>query len=454
MRTNVLLLTVDDMNYDSPGIGGNPLEGVSPHIDRLAGEGMLLRNAHVAIAVCQPSRSALMTGRYPHRNGARGFECIDTHVTTLTEVLARHGYYNGIIGKEDHLAPRGKFAWNEYVCTYQEASGWGRDPAVYREAVRSFLKNADEADKPFFLMVNSHDPHRPFANSEDELTFFGRNLPARFSYSPEDVTVPGFLPDIPDVRREIAQYYTSVRRADETVGETLRALEEAGHREDTLVLFLSDNGMAMPFAKTNCYLNSTKSPWIFRWPGHIVPGSVSQALVSGIDYMPTVLDLLGIPPVEGMDGRSLRQVLEGRCDEHYDTIYTSFFKTARNQITHAELHFPMRCVQDKRYAYIFNAWSDQQTRFVNESMAGLTFRAMKQAARTDPAIADRVQMYEYRVKEELYDYRDDPNALHNLIDSPAHQSRLQEFRARMQRYMEQSGDELLPAFEEQVLACL
>lgn len=453
MRTNVLLLTVDDMNYDSIGAWGNPLPGVSPNIDRLAGEGMLLRNAHVTIAVCQPSRSVLLTGRYPHRNGARGFERIDTSVTTLTEVLARHGYYNGVIGKEDHLAPRSKFAWNEYITTYNDANNWGRDPKPYYEYTRAFLKNADDADKPFFLMANSHDPHRPYVNSEDELAFFGRHIPADFEYRPEDVEVPGFLPDIPEVRREVAQYYSSVRRGDAIIGEVLRALDEAGHRDDTLVLFLSDNGVAMPFAKTNCYLNSTKSPWIVRWPGHVAPGTENQALVSGIDYMPTILDALGIEPVPGMDGASVLSVLEQNLPEHHDTIYTSFFKTARNQVTHAERHYPMRCVQDKRYAYIFNAWSDQHAVFVNESMAGLTFKAMKEAAKDDAAIAERVHMCEYRVKEELYDYQADPNALHNLIDEPGQAGRVAALRALMHEYMARSGDELLPEFEKQVPAC-
>ena len=104
--SNVLLITVDDLNYDSVGCFGCQVDDITPNIDKLASEGVRFNNSHVTIAVCQPSRSVLLTGRYPHHNGARGFEEIDASVTTLTQVLHREGFLNGIIGKEDHVAPR------------------------------------------------------------------------------------------------------------------------------------------------------------------------------------------------------------------------------------------------------------------------------------------------------------------------------------------------------------
>lgn len=450
MPLNVLLLTVDDMNYNSVGAFGCGLQGVTPNIDRLAGQGLVLENAHVAIAVCQPSRSVLMTGRYPHRNGARGFEAIAPDVTTLTEVLHHAGYCNGIIGKEDHLAPREKFYWDTYVRTYNPENSYGRDPARYYQHTKAFLQSAGEEQRPFFLMVNCHDPHRPFAGSDDELDFFGAHMPVpQGEYRPEEVAVPGFLPDIPDVRREIAQYYTSVRRADSAVGETLRALAESGAEDDTLVLFLSDNGMAFPFAKTNCYQSSTKSPWIFKWPGRISPGTKSAALVSGIDYMPTVLDGLGLPPVPGMDGTSLLPVLAGRVEEHHDYIFTQFFKTAANPVTKAERHYPMRCVQDKRFAYIYNPWSDGQTTFLNESMTGLTFAAMERAAGQEPAIARRVAFCRHRVREELYDCQNDPDALENLAGKVEYRDLLASMRQKMAGFLQSTGDEAFQAFSEE-----
>ena len=294
-RMNVLLITVDDMNYNSMGCMGCEVSDITPNIDRLAAEGMLCENSYVAVGVCQPSRSVLLTGRYPHKNGARGFEEIDYCVETLTERLRDYGYYNGIIGKVDHLQPREKFAWDFVVKTLNPEENWGRDPEKMYEHTRDFLREARGQGKPFFLMANSHDPHRPFAGSVFETPSYlsksgknvdfdpsmeqgeyyrGKYVKSSRYYEPEEVDVPGFLPDLEDVHTEIADYYSSVHRGDEAVGQILCALEDEGFRDDTLVMFLSDNGAALPFAKTNCYVNSTKSPFIFRLPGQIDRKSV------------------------------------------------------------------------------------------------------------------------------------------------------------------------------------
>lgn len=449
-RTNVLLITVDDMNCDSVGCFGNPMPDITPNLDRLAKEGMKLEHGHITVAVCQPSRSVLLTGRYPHHNGARGFEDIDCGVTTLTEVLRANGYYNGIIGKEDHVAPKEKFCWDAYVRTLTEEMGQGRDPEVYYTESKKLFEAADECGKPFFAMINSHDPHRPFAGSDDEIKYFGRHYIPETTYEPEEVYVPGCLPDLPDVRRELAWYYASVHRADQSVGRVLDALRDTGHEQDTMVLFLSDNGMALPYAKTNCYLNSTHSPYIVRWPGRIKPGSVSEALVNGVDYTPTILDILGIDPIQDCDGKSMKNTLLAGTECHED-IFTLMFKTANNHITKRPLSFPMRCVQDKRFAYIFNGWSDGTCTFLNESTEGLTFKAMEEAGKTDPYIHHRAEFFKYRVPEELYDKELDPHALNNLLELPEYRDILAKMRLRMLDYMRESRDGLVDDYYRKVI---
>jgi N-sulfoglucosamine sulfohydrolase len=442
LSVNFLLITVDDMNYDAPGAAGSRIAGITPNIDRLAAEGMRFVHSHVTIAVCQPSRSVLMTGRYPHRNGALGFEPVRQDVPTLQEQLHQAGYLKGIIGKEEHIAPKEKFCWDSYVRTMGEESGFGRDPQVYYARTKQFLEQANRENKPFFLMANSHDPHRPFAGSDDERNRYGRYTPVSRTIAPEEVDVPGFLPDIENVRKEVAEYYTSVHRADETVGEILRALRESGHEDDTLVMFLSDNGMAFPFAKTNCYLTSTRTPWIVRWPGKVRPGSVDgEHFISGIDFMPTILEAAGLPQVDGTDGRSFLPVLEGRQATGRDQVFTVFNRTSGKK------DFPMRCIQNRKYGYIYNAWSNGELEFKNESQAGLTFRAMQQAGANDPAIADRVEFFLHRVREELYDFEQDPCALHNLVNEPEHAERVAQMRQELYRRMEQSDDPIAAGFK-------
>lgn len=437
-RLNVLLITADDLNCDSVGCFGSKVADITPNIDRLAREGIRFTHAHVQAAVCQPSRSVLMTGRYPHRNGARGFEPIDPSVTTLQERLRAAGYLNGIMGKNGHLAPREKFCWDYYITPNQLDQG--RGPALYYKFAKEFFEQAKAAGKPFFLMANSQDPHRPFAGSEAELRQFGKHYPYSRKYEPSEIEVPDFLPDIPDVRKEVAEYFTSAHRCDETVGQVLKALADAGCSDNTLVMFLSDNGMSFPYSKTNCYLASTRTPWIVRWPGHTKPGIVdSKHFISGIDYMPTIIEAAGLQPVSGMDGKSFAALLNGGTQAGRDRVFTVFEETS------ARIQFPMRCVQNAKYGYIYNAWSDGKTSFRNEAMGGLAWKAME--AFSDPKIKARVEYFLHRAPEELYDLQADPACLNNLAKDSAHKQTLQELRKQLLDNMTATKDPILAPFE-------
>lgn len=445
-RPNVLLLTVDDMNWDAPGVFGNRIPGITPHIDRLAGQGIRFLRAHNTVAVCQPNRSVLMTGRYPHRNGAEGFQPIRPDVPTLQERLRQAGYRNGILAKTEHLAPPEKFCWDTLVRGAE--LGQGRDPSLYHQHATRFFQQAKAAGRPFFLMANSQDPHRPFAGSEQERASAARRgrreappKPVRRRIEPAEVSVPGFLPDLPEVRLEVAEYYTSVHRADQTVGAVLAALDESGLAPNTLVLFLSDNGMAFPFAKANCYYNSTRTPWIVRWPGKVRPGTIdARHFLSTIDFLPTVLDACGLPPMEGIDGTSFTPLLAGRRQPR-ERLVTVFHETS------ARRRYEMRSVLEGRFGYIFNAWAGGGTQYKNESQNGRTFRALERAAATDPAIAARVRHFEYRVPEELYDYQADPNALRNLIADPAYRTETAHLRQALRDWMKRTADPLQAVFQ-------
>jgi N-sulfoglucosamine sulfohydrolase len=258
----------------------------------------------------------------------------------------------------------------------------------------------------------------------------------------EKVPVPWFLPDLPDVRRELAEYYTSVWRADKTTGELLRALDESGLAENTVVMWLSDNGMALPFAKANVWLQSTHTPWIVRWPGTVSPGRVDKRhFVSGIDLAPTILDIAGLPNLEGADGRSFLPLLRGTTQSGRERVFTQIDEVSSGA------SYPMRSVIDAQYGYIFNAWADNRTELRIESMVGRTFAAMRQAAETDTAIAARIRHFVFRTKEELYDYQRDPSALHNLIGTPGSDAIAAKYRALLLRHLRESSDPQLAAFE-------
>lgn len=441
--TNVVLITADDMNWDAVGAFGCPTPGTTPTLDCLAEEGVRFNHAHVTIAVCQPSRSALMTGRYPHRCGGEGFYHLRFDgVPILPDLLRQAGYDVGILGKVPHSTPYADFQWDLKVD--QPDLGMGRNPDVYGRLAQDFMVKAASGGRPFFLMANSHDPHRPFYGNDRPGWYAETDPPAvapSRTFDPHDVVVPGFLADIPDVRLEIAEYYNSVRRCDDTVARILDALDASGTADDTLVMFLSDNGMAFPFAKTNCYLNSTRTPWIVRWPDVVAPGRADgKHFISAIDFLPTVLDAVGLDLPEGVDGSSFLPLLHGERQDGRDRVFTQFHQT------HARDNFPMRCVQTRRYGYIFNPWSDGEREFRNESQSGRSWAAMREAARRDPDIAARTSFFSHRVLEEFYDFEADPDALHNRVDDPEVASEVDSLRDALANWMASVDDPAHDAF--------
>lgn len=441
---NILFLTADDLNYNSLGCYGSPVRDITPNIDRLAGEGIRFCQAYVNISVSQPSRQSMLTGQYPHTNGATGFNPIRKEVVTLNEILRDAGYLNGIMGKEKHYQPAEKFCW-EFVRTESDLAsglGIGRDPEKYYRFTKEFLEKAKSQNRPFFLHANSHDPHRPFAGSAAETRQWGADLPkATRKISENEVAVHGMIPDLPGTRRETAEYYSSVNRCDQTIGAVLKALDESGLADNTLVVFLSDNGMSFPYAKTNCYLNSTRTPLIIRWPELVSAGCAdSLNLVSGVDLMPTFLDILELPFPEGLQGRSFMKLLKGKKQKGRDYVFTEFHRNfARDS-------FPMRAVQNREYLYIINEWSDGKTVFQNESKSGLSFPSMVEAGKTDPAIQARVDFYNHRTREEFYNLMEDPDALNNLSGDPDMKKEIGKFRKVLMKHLRSTDDPMKNSF--------
>ena len=441
---NILFLTADDLNYNSVGSFGCSIEDITPNIDKLAKKGIKFTNAHVSSAVCQPCRQSLLTGLYPHNNGAEGFEPIDEDVTTLPELLKKAGYLNGLLGKEIHHQPTEKFFWDFIPFITEKDSTWrkghSRTPSLFYEYSKQFFDLAKQDNKPFFFQANSHDPHRPFTGSANDSAGWGGNPPPVIDkYDSEDIEVLGYLPDIPDVRKEVTQYYNTVARCDQNIGGVLKALEESGLSKNTMIIFMSDHGASFPFAKSQCYLNSTKTPLIVHWPEMrgTEPG-FSDQLISGTDIMPTILELMGLTVPENLDGRSFAPLLFDQPYDERSCIFTTYYQIF------AKIRYPMRCIQNKEFGYIYNFWSDGQTEMSGDATGGITWNAMNRAARTDPDIAKRVDLYRYRVREEFYDFKNDPDGLKNLIDDPAYATQIDHFRDLMLKEMLKHKD---PAYE-------
>jgi len=435
-KLNVVFITADDMNYDSAGCSGCPIKDLTPNIDRLASQGARFQYAYSTVAVCQPVREIMHTGLYPQRNGAMGFMPLKPGVRTVNQQLHDAGYLISMIGKEPHYQPAESF------CVDYSQKQISRDPAKLYDATKEFLKEASDQGKPFFHHVNCTDPHRPFIGAKGPDDLAGGSPPSRVITPEELKGVPGFLEDLPEVRREMAQYYTSVRRLDDCVGQVLKAIDESGQRDNTLVMFYGgDHGMALPFAKSNDYENSSRGTLILRWPGVIKPGTVdTEHLVSTIDFTPTLLDATALPMIPDMDGHSFLPLLKGEKMPGWDRVFTFYNKSSGGA------WLLMRCIRTKDSSYIWNAWADGKMEYHAENMQGLTWKAMVDAGATNPAIQERVDFYSHRVPEEFYDLTNDRVERHNLIADPSRQKEIEAMRAELLALLQRTGDPLAEAF--------
>jgi len=454
---NLLIITADDMNGDTPGWMGDKLK-VTPNLDQFAATAHRFVNAHVTVPICQPCRSAFMTGLVPHRNGALGFNPIRPGTPTLVKVLQAEGYHAGVIEKHVHMKPDSEFTWD------MKLSGGGKNPAVMRQNLKATIKAAADAGKPFFINANITDPHRPFPGTPprpnagkgrkaakaaegkpagEEGGGAGKNAgvaqPTR-TYTTDEVIVPSFLEDLPALRSELARYFTAVGRLDETFGQIMAVLKETGHVDDTIVVFFSDHGISMPFAKATLYANGSRSPVLLRWPDMGQP-QVREEFVSSVDLMPTLLELLSVKPPKQQDGTSWLPLLQGQTQPGRDHVVTHI-----NTVSSGK-DFTQRCVRTKDASLIFMDWPDGTEKFRVEAMSGQAYPAMVQAAEKDDKVARRLKQLRVGSKLAFYDLTTDPDERHNRISDRSRKQDIDRLASLLIKHMERTSDSRLLAFK-------
>ena len=443
-KPNILIITVDDMSADSLGSYGCQLADTSPNIDALAKRSLRFMHAHVQVGNCMPSRNVMWSGRYPHNNGVEGFYQVkDPKYPVLTDLMHDAGYFTAIRGKVSHSTPYHPYKWDLELTTLPDGTkAHVKDPKSYGISTSQAIEAAEKANKPFCLMVNISDPHKPFyRQAKNGQEFDDPHVPTRV-FKADEVPIPGFLFDDPIVRKELAQYYSSVRRADDCVGSVLKALEAAGKTDETFIMFLSDHGMPLPFAKTQLYHHSTHTPLIVRWPkGTKANTKDTQHMVSAVDFLPTLLDVAGIEHPEGFDGRSFASIIRGQQQENRDYVIKVYNENSGRS------RDPMRGIQTRKYLYLFNAWSNGTRVFATATTGTQTCRRLAQLAKTDEKLAARYDLYQHRVVEELYDVEHDPDCLDNLIESPDAQDDLDGLRASLEQELKRTNDHILPVFQ-------
>lgn len=446
-KPNVLIVTVDDMSCDSIGVFGCKLKDTTPNIDKLSTQCLRFNFAHTVVGNCMPSRNVMWSGRYPHNTHIEGFNPIPKEKVdypVMGDLMHNAGWFTGIRHKVSHSTPYSPFPWDINMDKDDDGKQpHVKDPATWGKTFTQGATAAKKAGKPFCLLLNIADPHKPFymEGGRGEIVD-DPHVPSKV-FTPEEIPVPGFLPDDPIARKELSMYYDSVRRADDAVGSILEALKASGEYDNTILIFLSDHGMPLPFAKTQLYHHSTRTPLMIRWPGVTKPNTVDEEhMVSTVDLLPTLLDIVGVEKPSTFDGRSFVSLVRGEKQNGWDMIFKAHNENAGGQAT------PMRAVQTRDWLYIFSPWSNG-TRVMGGATAGtVTCRQMRVLAKTNPDVAARVDLFDHRVPEEAYEVRYDPDALTNLISKPENATQVATLEKAMEDWMVRTHDPLLEAFRK------
>lgn len=415
-RPNMVIFLADDLSVkDCVPYGGKDIP--TPNIAALAGEGMVFDRAYVASPSCAPSRAALLTGLFPVRNGAmfnqqkpRG------DLRKWPAYFQALGYEVVAIGKVAHYAQvtaygfdhTGFYNYHQDICV-SKAVEW---------------LSQRHSDKPLCLFVGTNWPHVPW--------------PVRGALPPEGVLLPAKIADTPETRWARSRYASAVENADRDLGQVREAVKRC-LPADTLFLFSSDHGSQFPFAKWNLYEAGLHTPLVAVWPGHIQPGQRTDALVSWVDLLPTLLEAAGTDLVRAapdIDGRSFLPVLLGRATTHRERIFATH--SGDGNIN----YYPSRALREGEWKYIRNL--DPKLAFhthVDLAPADTGYwPSWVQAAPTQPAVAALVEQYHHRPAEELYNLAKDPDERSNLAGDAAHAGELQRAREDLDEWMRAQGD--------------
>ena len=413
---NIVVFISDDHSMlDSEPYGSTDIR--TPNMAMLAAEGMKFTHAFVASPACGPSRTTLCTGLWPARNGAEpNHRGKNPSVPSLPPVLHALGYEVAAFGKVAH----GNYAKDHGF----DLIGSQQQGDIDTVEVAKFLSSRD-ASKPLCLFFGTHHPHVPW----------GENA----GYDAATLKLPPTHVDTAATREQRARYCSDITRSDALLGE-LRVLARDKVPGDTLFIYTADHGAQWPFGKWNLYDAGIRIPFLATWPGHLKPGSTTDAMISWPDLLPTFIELGGGYAPEDIDGKSFANVLRGTATTHREKIFTTHSGDGDFNV------YPIRSVRTRDWKYIRNLHPEFQhhthiSRSSNVTSGFNYWQSWLSAAESSPATAATLKRCSVRPAEELYDLKNDPLELHNLADAPAQAGRLREMRAEVDAWMQQQSDQ-------------
>lgn len=411
----VIFLSDDHSMLDSTVYGARDVK--TPNMQRLAAAGLVFDRAFVASPSCAPSRAAMLTGLMPARNGAEpNHSKPRAELKKLPAYLQELGYEVAAFGKVSHYKQTVDYGFDHWA-----NDGFHEDVAIPNGI--EWLRER-KSEKPLCIFFGTNWPHVPWPQSGE-------------GYDPDDVRIPPTHVDTPPTREARAKYYAAVSRMDAELGQVFDAAREV-LGEDVFFLTTADHGAQWPFGKWNLYDAGIRTPMIAVWPGRIAAGTRTNAIVSWIDILPTIVEVAGGDAPKDIDGLSFAGVLLGEKKEHRDRVFTTHSGDGNWNI------YPARSVRIGSWKYIHNLHPEYCfTTHIDLAKAvdgAGYFRSWVQEASRDPAAAAIVKRYHERPVEELYDLTADPGETRNLADDPLHAERLAKMRTEVDEWMKESGD--------------
>ena len=423
---NILFIVSED-NGPEMGCYGTPI--ATPHLDGLAKQGTLFRNAYVPQAGCSQSRAAFLTGLYPHQNGQIGlatwkYAMYSKTTPNVVSTLKQAGYRTGIIGKL-HVNPKEAFPFDFKAIGTSNFSRKGM--ANYFEQARRFMNGSK---RPFYLQVNFPDAHRPFLKQVD-------GLPAKPLTGDDVEALPFMGINHPELRQQTADYYNCMMRLDTYIGRLLQVLAATGKAKDTVVVYIGDHGADMLRGKRTSYEGGLKVPMIIRWPNSR-PDQRREELVSTLDLYPTFCDIAGTRIPDTLAGRSLKPLVHGQRPAWRQYLFTEFHVHSNHN------PWPQRTVRDARFKLIYNPVAGEENPGYAFTMGKKFFAAPEAellAAATDQVRAAYALMKKPPLYE-LYDLKADPFEFNNLAATPAHAATQARLVAALKQWQVDTGDPL------------
>jgi len=422
-RPNILVFIADDLGTNEIGCyGGENLQ--TPNIDRLAKEGMLLTNNFCSMAVSVPIRASLYTGLYPQHHGSfRNHKPVNRGLRSVVHYMSDLGYRVGRTGK-DHPVKQLKVFPFEKIPGFAVGCTMSHPPVSTPDGIREFMSR--DNSQPFCLFVCSINTHAPWDSGDAS------------EFNPDSVHLPPNCVDNAVTRRMFCDYLAEIRMLDNEVGMTLRTLEETGQLDNTLFIFLGEQGPKMPFGKWTCYRYGQHSAFLARYPRKIKAGSVSDALAQYEDVLPTLIDFAGSAPVDTLDGHSLLPILYGKKNAQ---VREWAYGIHNN---HPEgPAYPIRSIQDKRYRFIMNLMHERpysEKHMMKPEDTNDMWGSWIVTAQTDERASWLINKFVHRPAQELYDHQTDPWELNNLAELPEYATRVAEMKTALLEWMEQMGD--------------